>query len=76
MLLLIVCNKLLFLYCKTKSGGDEYPDYSGSYEPVGSAKELQHYLVIYVNRELSLNPPLPVKGKALYDTCSDPVSLW
>lgn len=38
--------------------------------------ELQKYLVAYVNCELNLHPPLPVKGKALYDTCSNPASLW
>ena len=39
-------------------------------------KDLQHYLVVYVNKELGLEPPLPSRGKALYDTCSDPTVLW
>lgn len=37
---------------------------------------LQQYLVIYVNRELALDPPLPSRGKALFDHCSDPTILW
>ena len=38
--------------------------------------ELQKYLVAYVNSELSLHPPLPVKGGALFETCSNPTNLW
>lgn len=37
--------------------------------------ELQKYLVAYVNCELSLHPPLPVKGGALFETCSNPTNL-
>lgn len=42
----------------------------------GEAVSLQQYLVAYVNQELFLDPPIPVRGKALYDTCSDATSLW
>ena len=38
--------------------------------------ELQKYLVAYVNSELSLHPPLPVKGGALFETCCNPSNLW
>lgn len=41
-----------------------------------SAGDLHAYLVAYVNQTLFLDPPLPSRGKALYDTCSDPTHLW
>ena len=41
-----------------------------------SGANLHKYLVAYVNQELFLDPPLPYRGKALFDTCSDPTSLW
>lgn len=43
--------------------------------PVGK-DELQQYLVAYVNKELGLRPPLPAKGRALFETASDPTNLW
>ena len=49
------------------------PTASGSTLPVD---ELQRYLVLYVNQELSLSPPIPSRGKALYDVCSDTTNLW
>lgn len=45
-------------------------------EPIGSGANLHRHLVAYVNQELFLDPPLPSRGKALFDTCSDPTSLW
>jgi len=41
-----------------------------------SVDELQQYLVAYVNNELNLHPPLPAKGKSLFDTCCNPTMLW
>ena len=41
-----------------------------------SGKNLQEYLVIYVNKELALKPPLPAQGKPLFDACSDSTNLW
>ena len=38
--------------------------------------ELQLYLVAYVNKELNLHPPVPARGKSLYDTCYNPTMLW
>lgn len=45
-------------------------------EPIPASANLHKYLVAYVNQELFLDPPLPNRGKALFDTCSDPTSLW
>ena len=38
--------------------------------------ELQKYLVAYVNKELAVSPPLPAKGRALFEVASDPANLW
>ena len=38
--------------------------------------ELQRYLVAYVNQELALSPPIPSRGRALYDVCSNTANLW
>ena len=53
--------------------------YSTSHICLGTTlpvEELQRYLVVYVNKELSLSPAIPSQGKALYDVCSDPNNLW
>ena len=52
-------------------------DQDEEYEaPAMQPDELQKYLVAYVNSELSLHPPLPVRGGALFETCSNPTNLW
>ncbi len=45
-------------------------------EPIATGANLHKYLVAYVNQELFLDPPIPNRGKALFDTCSDPTALW
>lgn len=45
-------------------------------DPLPAGTNLHKYLVAYVNQELFLDPPIPSRGKALFDTCSDPTSLW
>ena len=45
-------------------------------DPLPAGANLHKYLVAYVNQELFLDPPIPSKGKALFDTCADPTSLW
>lgn len=44
--------------------------------PAMDTDELHKYLVAYVNSELSVHPPLPVKGSGLFETCSNPTNLW
>lgn len=44
--------------------------------PTMEPDELHKYLVAYVNSELNLHPPLPAKGSALFETCSNPTNLW
>lgn len=41
-----------------------------------SSGDFHGYLVAYVNQALFLDPPLPSRGRALYDTCCDPTLLW
>jgi len=38
--------------------------------------QTQDYLVAYVNTELALDPPLPTKGRALFECASDSSNLW
>lgn len=47
----------------------------GEAGPPMATGDLHRHLVAYVNQTLSLHPPLPARGKALFDTCSNTTIL-
>lgn len=69
-------HRLCFLQVQVELARDSIDAFQFKGDPIPASANLHKYFVAYVNQELFLDPPLPNRGKALFDTCSDPSLLW